>query len=42
MTYRVIPDDNLLVLTDREGSIDRTDQILAEAPGTAGGCPRPG
>ncbi len=30
MTYRVEPEDNLLVLTDREGANDRIDRILVE------------
>lgn len=30
MTYRVEPEDNLLVLTDREGANDRIDRILLE------------
>jgi hypothetical protein len=30
LTYHVIPDDNLLVLTDREGSDDPLDRIWAE------------
>lgn len=30
MSYRVEPEDNLLVLTDREGANDRVDRILLE------------
>jgi hypothetical protein len=30
MTFRVVPEDNLLILTDRSGSTDRLDQALSE------------
>ena len=30
MTYRVVPEDNLLILTDAEGSDDPDKQVLAE------------
>jgi hypothetical protein len=30
LTYRVVPEDNLLVITDREGSEDPADRIWAE------------
>jgi hypothetical protein len=30
LTYRVEPEDNLLVITDREGAEDRVDRILTE------------
>ena len=30
LTYRVIPEDNLMIITDREGSDDPTDRIFSE------------
>jgi hypothetical protein len=30
LTYRVVPEDNLLILTDKEGSDDPLDRIVAE------------
>lgn len=30
LTYRLIPEDNLLIITDREGSADPIDQVWAE------------
>ncbi|GAC1466074.1 MAG: hypothetical protein NVSMB9_06270 [Isosphaeraceae bacterium] len=30
LTYKVVPEDNLLIITDRTGSIDPLDRILSE------------
>jgi len=30
LTYRVVPEDNLLILTDKEGSEDPVERVLAE------------
>jgi hypothetical protein len=30
LTYRVVPEDNLLILTDKEGSEDPLDRVVAE------------
>jgi len=30
LTYRIVPEDNLLIITDREGSTDPIDQVWAE------------
>jgi hypothetical protein len=30
LTYRVVPEDNLLIVTDQEGSADPMDRVLAE------------
>lgn len=30
MTYRIVPEDNLLILTDREGAEDANERIFAE------------
>jgi hypothetical protein len=30
LTYRIVPEDNLMIITDREGSDDPTDRIFTE------------
>ena len=30
LTYRVVPEDNLLIITDADGSADPFDQVLSE------------